>query len=331
MAHSHAHAHGEAESTYFLDQLCTIAVCGLLGATAVMAYRTDMLGKRINLIKEFHVPVLVAGIALILMAVLRAAAVWQLAGRAKAVPVDEHEHGEACGHDHDPGEQCDHDHGHSHSHRHEHSHAEEHGHAHGDGGGDGEDHHDHGWAPWRYAVLIVPAVLFFLGLPTEGNNMTRLSNDLKEETLDPGFSSRRVPLANLCGATVLCYKKSSRVIPLKFSELQVQASREQARTFFEGQTVILKGQYWRFPDKDKEFSLFRVKINCCGADAITLKSRIIAPEPLQGFNTNDWVQIQGEISFQQVAGKNEWLPVIQLPTMQSIQKIDPPSDPNDGV
>ena len=54
MSHSHAHSESDAKSTYFLDQLCTIAVCGLLGFTAIMAYRTDML-KRINLIPQFHI------------------------------------------------------------------------------------------------------------------------------------------------------------------------------------------------------------------------------------------------------------------------------------
>ena len=162
--------------------------------------------------------------------------------------------------------------------------------------------------------------------------MTRLEEDLKDEALDPGTRGRRIALANVAGSAVLGYfKKSNKPVNLKFSELSVYASREKSREYFEGRTVILQGQFWMMPGKDKEFSLFRVKINCCGADAITLKSRIIAPEPLQGFNTNDWVQIEGEISFQQVAGKNEWIPVIQLPSMNKIQKIEQPANPNDGV
>jgi hypothetical protein len=348
---SHSHAHGEQENTYFLDQLCTIAAGGLLGFTAIMAYETGML-KRINLIERFHLPVLLAGIALVAMVVLRALAIWKQAGEARAkreaqdaLDADhEHHHadGEACDHDHghehshSHGHEHSHSHGHEHSHSHGHDHSHAHGHEHSHGGHDHEEEaHDHGWAPWRYAILIIPAVLFFLGLPTGGYNMTRLEEDLKDVSLDPGTMSRRAALANLAGGTVLAsFKKSGRPVNLKFSELQVHASREKARDFFDGRTVILQGQFWAVPGKDREFSLFRVKINCCGADAITLKSRILLnPESpaLQGFKTGDWVQIEGEISFQQVAGRNEWMPVIQLPLNGGLQRIEPPANPNDGV
>src|SRR5438128_617080 len=47
----------------------------------------------------------------------------------------------------------------AHSHGDQHSHAHEHEHA-------AEDH-DHGWAPWRYVVLLVPVILFLLGLPNK--------------------------------------------------------------------------------------------------------------------------------------------------------------------
>ena len=177
------------------------------------------------------------------------------------------------------------------------------------------------------------AVLFFLELPLDGFNRTRLDSDLKEVELDPGTASARVALANLAGSAVLPTFKKTNLPPihLKFSELSVHASRQQSRDYFEGRTVILEGQFRRSEGKDNEFQLFRVMVNCCGTDSITLRSRIIAPEPLQGYNKEDWVRIEGELSFQKIAGRNEWMPVIQLPTMQSIQKIPAPADPNKDV
>jgi len=77
---AHSHAHSEPENTYFLDQLCTIAVAGLLGFTAIGLYVNGWLQTKFNLIERFHIPVLVAGIVLILLALLRAVAVWQQAG-----------------------------------------------------------------------------------------------------------------------------------------------------------------------------------------------------------------------------------------------------------
>ncbi|MSQ93576.1 MAG: hypothetical protein EXR98_03360 [Gemmataceae bacterium] len=80
------------------------------------------------------------------------------------VPAPAHVHGPACGHEHAPGEACGHDHSHEHSHEH---HAHEHhiGKAHVEPDHDEAADHDHGWAPWRYVVILVPIILFLLGLP----------------------------------------------------------------------------------------------------------------------------------------------------------------------
>src|SRR5436305_10125754 len=55
-------------------------------------------------------------------------------------------------HDHD-------EHGHTHSHAHA---AQDHSHA----------DHEHGWAPWRYVVLLMPILLFLLGMPSKGLQAT---------------------------------------------------------------------------------------------------------------------------------------------------------------
>jgi hypothetical protein len=340
MAHSHAHA--EPESTYFLDQLCTIAVCGLLGLTAIGLYSKGWLQTKFGLIDRFHIPVLAGGIALLVLVLLRAISVWRQSGQvraaryAAALEHGDHEHNEECQHDHghDEGEKCDHDHGHAHSHSHGHDHAHAHseanGHDHAHGGGG--DEHDHGWAPWQYAVLIIPALLFFLGLPNDGYNMTRLGRDLKESELE-GSANTRVALAAIVGGTVIpALKKSGPPQHLRFSELSLHASRQQARELLDGQTVVLEGFFRKSPHSDTEFQLFRVMVNCCQTDSITLKSRIIAPEPLQNVRDMDWVQIEGELTFQKVAGRNEWMPVIEIPSMDKIHKFDqPPADPNKDV
>ena len=313
---AHSHAHSEPENTYFLDQLCTIAVAGLLGFTAIGLYVNGWLQTKFNLIERFHIPVLVAGIVLILLALLRAVAVWQQAGvvRAKNMAVVEDDHA-------DHG----HDHGHAHSHSHAHSHDEpktpppSH-----------DDHgHDHGWSPWQYAVLIIPSVLFFLGLPADGYNLTRLNKDLQEVELENGKANQRTALAMLGGSAVMpAFKKSDKPMRLRFSELSVRASQPTQRDTLDGRTVILEGFYRRAATKDNEFQLYRVMVNCCGTDSLTLRSRIVAPEPLQGFRDGDWLRIEGELTFQKIAGKNEWMPVIQIPAMKDIEKLPPPADPN---
>src|SRR5262249_11466647 len=140
------------------------------------------------LVRNFHLPVLLGGIALLVFVALRAFAVWQETGR----PVANHDHAhDHCHGNHGHGECHDHDHGHHHDHaittdppghsrargipadphEHVHDHAHDHGwdmdeaHSHVPG----ENHgHDHGWSPWRYAVLLLPVVLYFLQIPDKG-------------------------------------------------------------------------------------------------------------------------------------------------------------------
>lgn len=359
MAHSHAHSHSEQESTYFLDQLCTIAVGGLLGFTAIGLYSKGWLQSKFLLNDRFHIPVLIAGICLVALVVVRAFAVWRLAGQARSSAPDAHEHTHHNGHDdHDHGHEHshghqhshahgherhahghehshshEHSHGHEHAHGHEHSHAHHHEHEHGHEHPQGEDAHDHGWAPWQYAILIIPAVLYFLGLPRDGYNQSRLKNELRFQELDAGKMGQRAALANLGGSMVLpTFKKSNEPpVHLRFSELKVHSAREASRDALEGRTVILDGFFEMSPRNDREFQLFRVMTNCCSTDAIVLPALIMAPEPLQGYQNMDWVQIEGELTFQKKTGTDTWVPVILIPTMDKIEKRTPPTDPGKDV
>ena len=136
------HPH-EEQRAYYLEQLCSIGACGALGAVAILMYFRGWLGI---LADSFHLPVLLGGIALLVVVAARAISLWQEVGSQKG-----HEH-----HDHD------HDHGHSHSHEPEHEHGHSHGHSHSHA----QAHdHEHGFAPVRYIVLVLPVMLFLLGVP----------------------------------------------------------------------------------------------------------------------------------------------------------------------
>src|SRR5262245_38358964 len=214
MAHDHGHDHHHGGS-YYLDQLCTIGACGALGIIAVlMASLKDGTGNlRLSYIlaPQFYNWVFAGGIALLILSAIRAICLWQEAGRAKAQPHDHHhDHAHEHHHHHDHG----HDHGHDHSHDHGHTHA--HGHDHD---------HDHGWTPARYAVLMLPIVLFFLGLPNSGFSADRFSigrfkiNDAAEAVKDKG----------------------GQVVELGFKELSNAALIPSAREELEGRTGILRG------------------------------------------------------------------------------------------
>jgi hypothetical protein len=186
MGHHHDHSHDT--DTYYLDQLCMIGITGAFAGICLALYflNTDML--KIMLKPEFFPLVLATGITLLVVVLLRAAVLWREVGKTQAAHAHHHHHDHehahdhhhsGCGHDHhhEHGAACDHDHEHNHDHGHNHEHVqsgaavgmlemappmEPHTH---DKGHDHDDH-DHGWAPWRYVVLLVPMMLFLLGLPS---------------------------------------------------------------------------------------------------------------------------------------------------------------------
>jgi hypothetical protein len=145
MGHDHHHKDGD----YYLEQYCTIGICGALGVVMVLLYEYQVLDQL--LAKQLQLPVYLGGLALLVLVAIRAVAVWSASRRVEAEP---HSHDGACAHDHD------HDHGaacgHEHAHDHDHKHAGAHEHNHG---------HEHGFAPWRYVVLLLPVALFLLHIP----------------------------------------------------------------------------------------------------------------------------------------------------------------------
>jgi hypothetical protein len=329
MAHSHAHAHGEGEGTYFLDQLFTILACGGVGLVAVLMYQTGMLGR--ILVPMFFIPVLLGGTALLVMVAIRAVAIWQLAGARRAAEQEHadyaegHEHGHShshghahshddCGHEHSHGADCEHDHGHAHAHDH--------------AGTGGDDHgHDHNWAPWRYLVLAIPVFLFFLGLPREGLNGNQVA---RSTGADLRASPNRHSLAFMAGSpamTRVLRKAEPRQLELRFKELSEMAAIPGRREDYDGDIGIIRGQFIPIRTSDREFTLLRVNRTCCAADETYLETRIQSPEPIHGFQTGDWVRVEGVISFQQT-DRGKWIPVITLKGNEAITPTDATSDVN---
>jgi hypothetical protein len=303
MGHTHHH---EDDGSYYMEQVCTIAISGLLGLVAILLYTSGKLNLLLN--PKLHWTVLAGGIALVILTAVRALAVWVPTTRKQAAPHD-HEHA----HDHDHGH-CDHDHTHDHPHDHGHCHHDhDHEHAHAavaggtphshdeEGAGHNHDHgHDHGWAPWRYAVLMLPVVLFFLGLPNEGFRSLEAADvkgldQKKEDVADKGFDPE-----------------------LGFRELEGAAYSQERRDLYEGKTVRLKGQFAP-SGNDRMFSLVRFKINCCAADAIPLSAVImIDPDTQEQLNPaqyqGKWVEVTGQVQFRtrQKNDREEWVTVIMV-------------------
>jgi hypothetical protein len=298
--HGHGHDHhGHSAGEYYLEQLLTIFVSGGFGIVAILMYQQNRLDKL--LAPEFHLWTLLGGIALLAIALVRAAGLWVESG--KLGHANTHDHNHEHGHDHarhEHGPECQHDHGPGHDHSH-HSH----GHTHGDDHG-----HDHasGVIFLKILGLCVPIVLFFLGLPNAG---------FSQEWIE-----RRLGTAVDLGDVKDVEAKVGGVQTLDFAEMNLAAHDESKRAAYQGQTVRVKGQLQKV--KDREYRLFKLKINCCAADTIPLEARILTNFVTQ-FNNYDWVTVEGVMQFVGVEdrGRTRYIPVIRVTKVDGIQKAQP--------
>src|SRR5438552_3756389 len=109
MAHDHVH---EEDSTYYLEQLFMVGICGALGGVAIMMYWQDRL--KYILAPAFHPYVFWGGLVLLFLVAVRAVSLWKAAGTMPAAHDHPHDHEHEHGHDHD------HEHHHHHDHDHDH-------------------------------------------------------------------------------------------------------------------------------------------------------------------------------------------------------------------
>jgi len=324
---SHAHNH-EGQTTYYTEQIMTIAACGAIAGVCILLYvQGELYGL---LTPDQHPRVLFGGLGLLTLVLIRAAYVWIAAGRTSAKTADN-------GHDHDHSHQdhshdhahCDHDHGHDHAHC-DHDHG--HDHAHHEpvpelaGQADGHDHfhddhgHDHGLALWRYALMAIPVALFILGLLSGGKSAANESaiNDVN------GIGSATGKGDNFT---------------IGFNQLELASRNQDVRELIEGTTVRLKGEYTG--DRSDRFTLVRYKMNCCARDAVPLNAVIMLdPAKSNQFRVDPsayrfkWVEVTGQLQFGTDPRTKAVLPVIILsPTSKEqletelIRVIPPDTNP----
>jgi hypothetical protein len=328
------HSHVHEEDTYFLDQLCMVALSGAFGAICLAMYfvQQGMLYRLLG--PQFHPFVLASGAALVVIASVRAAVLWSEAGARRAALTEEHQHHEEacdhthddCGHDH--GHSHAHDHGHSHSHaQHDHGHSHAHAHAHSHSHGDHADH-DHGWAPWRYVVLLLPIILFLLGLPSKGPAIQQqnVTVDLTEEAL---YGAALTSLAHNGWSQLGVIAKAlydqieEEAIPRDFKQLEAMASSPAERDYWKGKTIKVKGQF--MPQTDRLFTLVRLRIQCCAADAVQLNVPILSKDSITDIRREDWIVVTGRVDFREVNGTPK--PLILVSRRSAVQPTTPGLNP----
>jgi hypothetical protein len=341
----HSHGGGDANE-YYIEQLCAIGFGGLLAAIIARWYFSGAIAKFLS--AQQATIALGGGIALFALIAYRAVVVWRMAGNPPTVPAGDHD----C---------CDHGHGHGDIH---HQHVESikaasetvgtvlpvneitaavppivhhhHGHSHG---GVGHDH-EHGWAPWRYMVMLVPIMLGLLGLPGGPVEPYAAASE--------GYASQ-TPLIRAVGTITHALDPLSAVVyfaPVRsggyqersFKELEKAAYNDAQRQAWSDTGVELTGQF--NGDSDTNFTLIRYQQSCCAADATPLKAVIVIdynaspggdrlePTKLRG----KWVRVHGVLQFYEKS-KNNFIPMIVItptpeePLSDLVKEIPQPADP----
>jgi hypothetical protein len=309
---AHDHHHGD-RNAFYQEQLLTIGVCAAFGGVVLLWWHSGVLNNM--LAEKFHIWVFLGGASLLGMAILNAIAVWFSVDEAKAVPVD--------GHDHDHSH-CDHDHGdHGHAHKHDHAEAaiqtaptalpmaapaDDCGH----------EGHDHGWAPWRYAVLLLPVAIYFV-VPLKALSST---------------GGGAVDVDPAAAKAAMNAKSTGEDFGITFQQLNLAAVYADNRDFYENKTVKLVGQY--VPIDNSHFTLRRFKISCCAADAVPLSAVIMAdPDSKQTLPAaslqGKWVEAIGRVQFLKRADGEGYTTTLILPSDRPLNKVltevQPPANP----
>ncbi len=304
MAHDHAH---ERDKNYYLEQICTIGICGALGGVAVMLYQRNMLWY--ILVEKFHLWVLIGGIALLALVVIRAVTLWL------SLPPRE----TSSNHQHAPGEEHHHDTHHEHAH-------------------DCAEHdcgHEHGWNPWRFAVLLLPVVLYFLNLPNQGfSNVKGLNTDQVDMASNAetyGFAANVIGLgATYPGSSALAIMAAleggnAKPMAMEFKELDQARFSPGLREFYQGKRAEVRGQFAP-SGSPKVFTLVRYKMTCCGADAVPLNVLIVSPEEVLKQH-NQWVKVVGKVHFAKRKDRDEYVSVLQIASAKDVTDVPKPMNP----
>ncbi len=195
----------------------------------------------------------------------------------------------------------DHDHDHKHDEHCDHDHA----------AADCGHEHSHAWTPAKYALLMLPITLYLLELPNAA--------------FSADWANRQADQSALEGPGRVVGDKGAKV--LGFRELSDAAGDPGKRNYFEGHSVKLKGMFVKL-GMPNEFTLMRLKMNCCAADVVPMQVRILSEDKVGDFARTDWVEVEGKVEFRKVSGKEKYYAVLTT-SSDKVKKTDPEATPYD--
>jgi uncharacterized membrane protein YcgQ (UPF0703/DUF1980 family) len=116
-------------------------------------------------------------------------------------------------------------------------------------------------------------------------------------------------------------------LPGDFKLLEGVASDPAAREKWKGKTVTIKGQF--APARSsRAFELIRLRIQCCGADAVKYSIPVFCKENIPELKMSQWIQITGTVEFRQrQPNSDSFITILIVPKRNLIQPTEPDLNP----
>ncbi len=180
--------------------------------------------------------------------------------------------------------------------------------------------------------MLVPVILFTLDLPNKLPDIGQVSitMDFTAEATNYGklIAGLADPFPGHLAFVASLRQDSlkSDPVPMDFKKLETLAADQPTRDQWNGETVVVRGQF--SPDRisDRAFGLVRLRVSCCANDSVKLTVPIKVGESLRGLGVkvNDWVRVTGNIEMTKVG--DVYRTQLVVPSVQYIVPCDP--DPN---
>lgn len=187
--------------------------------------------------------------------------------------------------------------------------------------------------------MLVPIILFLLGLPNKGPSVRAsdtnidVARDVTPEAMastavlamGPGGWNQLL-LADWHGRILAASEGlGGEVTNIDFKTLENAAYEPERRRLWQGKAVRVRGQFAPNTRNDRVFNLARFSIQCCAADAVQLNVIIISKESLASIQAGQWVEVTGKVEFRERDGKYYTLMII--PGKKALKATAPDANP----
>lgn len=155
-----------------------------------------------------------------------------------------------------------------------------------------------------YVVILVPIILFLLGLPNKGPTIHVVDDVAAREEAMVQSASMYTGLVCLDTWSQLAWlaKRADDVslaegIPATIKMLDESKDDSVLRADFKNKVVTVVGQYVQNSRDPRVFTLARLRMNCCAGDAIARQITVISQSPFQDLKDQSWIKVTGKVEY----------------------------------